>query len=376
MNVTLRKENVRLAVVGAGPSGLYAATTAARRGMRVTLFEKRGIGEHITCGECIFDSLDALTPPTAGLLYEVAAILFVARGAYRLRMGKYRRLWMVDRQSWQRQLAAAAADLGVDVRTGVKISPSGIKELCNYFEWIIDASGAPSLTSRAEGFTEEYFQQPLLAYQLELEDDFSSLFASRTIKVGFLSLIGKEYLPGYYWIFPKNNRTANVGVVYTRGDKGGHFLKLKELLRFVRERESLQTAKVIRKGGGLIPTRILPRLVHDRIILTGDAAGLTSPLHGGGIDLACLSGTMAVDAIAKGTAGVAAYRRNLLSLMKSRLYLERRLIAKMQSLSFAGFDDLIHAAAVNRPGIRTRVALRHPDLLAAAWRWLKRQRPL
>ena len=34
------------------------------------------------------------------------------------------------------------------------------------------------------------------------------------------------------------------------------------------------------------------------------------------------------------------------------------------------------ALAFGRAGIRTRVALRHPDLLAAAWRWLKRQRPL
>jgi len=371
-----KTRDVRLAVIGAGPGGLHAAAAAARRGMKVTLFEKRGIGEHITCGECIFDSLHALAPPAAGLLYEVEAILLVARDAYRLRMGQYRRLWMVDRRSWQQQLAAAAAGLGVDIRTGVKISPGGINDLLHNFDWIIDASGAPSLTSRAHGFTAEYFQQPLVAYQMELEADFSALFATRTIKAGFLSQFGKEYLPGYYWIFPKNDRTANVGVVYTRGDKVEQPLKVKELLRFVMARESLKTAKVLKKGGGLIPTRILQRLVHDRIILVGDAAGLTSPLHGGGIDLACISGNMAADAIGKGEAGVAAYRRDLLALMKHKLALERMLIHRMQTLSFADFDDLIHAAAVNRPGIRTRVALRHPDLLAAAWRWLKRQRPL
>jgi flavin-dependent dehydrogenase len=119
---------------------------------------------------------------------------------------------------------------------------------------------------------------------------------------------------------------------------------------------------------------MLPRLVYGRIVLVGDAAGLTSPLHGGGIDLARISGIRAVEAISKGKQGVGAYRRELLSLIKHKLVLEEMLIAKMKTLSFTDFDDLLHAAAVRRAGIRTKVGLRHPGLLAAAWRWLKARR--
>jgi len=139
--------------------------------------------------------------------------------------------------------------------------------------------------------------------------------------------------------------------------------------------ESLGKARILAKGGGLIPTRVLNRLVYDRIILAGDAAGLTSPLHGGGIDMAVVSGTMAAAAAAKGPQAVAGYRRELLSLSRAKSALERILVAKMRELTFEDFDDLLHAAAVNRPGIRTRVGLRHPGLLTAAWRWLKK-RPL
>jgi len=372
MNKPAPARKTSLAVIGGGPGGLYAATAAARLGMAVTLLEKRTIGEHIVCGECIFDSLGLLTAPDDGLLYEVDAVLFVARGSYRLRMKKYRRLWMVERRRWQEHLAAAAAAAGVEIRTGVKLTPDGLKTLSGQYDWIIDASGAPSLTSRAYGFTEEYLCRPLLAYQVVVEDDFSHLFPSRTLKVGFLPRIGGEFLPGYYWIFPKTARMANVGVVYTRTVTGDFPLRLKGLLREVMKEESLGKARILAKGGGLIPTRVLDRLVYDRIILAGDAAGLTSPLHGGGIDMAVISGTMAAAAAAKGPQAVAGYRRELLSLSRAKSALERILVAKMRELTFEDFDDLLHAAAVNRPGIRTRVGLRHPGLLAAAWRWLKK----
>ena len=363
-----------LAVIGAGPGGLHAAIAAARRGMKVVLFEKGDVGDRIVCGECIFDSLGMLPPPGAGRLYDVRTILFSARGTYRLPIKNYLRLWMVDRRTWQRQLAAQAAALRVDVRCGEKITPAGVGELVSRYDWVIDASGAPSVTSRAYGFNGEYRRRPLLAYQYTVAGDFSALFSAATIKVGFLSWAPAECLPGYYWIFPKSAGVANVGVVFTRGGEDGFPLDLKGLLTKIMGRESLRPERVLRKGGGLIPTHMLPRLVYGRIVLVGDAAGLTSPLHGGGIDLARISGIRAVEALSKGKQGVGAYRRELLSLIKHKLVLEEMLIAKMKTLSFTDFDDLLHAAAVRRAGIRTKVGLRHPGLLAAAWRWLKARR--
>ncbi|HOF05822.1 MAG TPA: NAD(P)/FAD-dependent oxidoreductase [Syntrophales bacterium] len=371
--ISARNTGLHLAVIGGGPGGLHAAIAAARQGMKVTLFEKRELGEHIICGECIFDSLDLLPPPGAGLLYEVEAVLLSARGSYRLPIGRYRRLYMMDRRVWQRQLAATAADLGVSVLAGAKINIAGLRELRDRFDWIIDASGAPSITSRAYGFTGEYLRNPLLAYQYFVEGDFSALFLSRTIKVVFPPHVERDYLPGYYWLFPKNEHQANFGVVFTHGRAGKFPLRLKELLHEIAGRESLSLESVGHRGGGLIPTRILDRLVHERIVLVGDAAGLPSPLHGGGIDLACISGTLAAAAISKGATGVAAYRRDLLRLLQHKLAVEKILIAKMKTLSWAAFDDLIHAAAVRSAGIRTRVGLRHPGLLAAAWRWLQKR---
>jgi len=363
--------SLRLAIIGGGPGGLYGAIAAARQGMEVVLFEKGEIGAHIVCGECIFDSLGLLEKPAAGLLYKVETILFEAQGVHRLAIGDYRNLWMMDRRAWQRDLATKAANLGVVIRSGEKINANKLSEIKTNYDWVLDASGAPSVTSRTYDFSREYQRECLLAYQYVLKGDFSHL--RQTIKVGFLSHVKPEYLPGYYWIFPRDEQTANVGVVYAGGADRQFTLDIKSLLHEVLERESLGAATVLSKGGGLIPASILPVLVHENIILVGDAAGLTSPLHGGGIDLACISGTLAVEAIMKGKQGVAAYRNNLLALMKDKIALEALIIKKMRRLSFGDFDDLLQAAAVRKPWIRTKAAFRHPDLLIAAWRWLRKK---
>jgi digeranylgeranylglycerophospholipid reductase len=363
---------LHLAIIGGGPGGLYGAIAAARLGMEVVLFEKGEIGDHIVCGECIFDSLGLLEKPEAGLLYKVETILFEAQGVHRLAIRDYRNLWMMDRRAWQRHLAIKAANLGVVIRRGEKISADKLAEIKANYDWVLDASGAPSVTSRINGFSREYQRDCLLAHQYVLAGDFSHL--QQTIKVGFISHIQPEYLPGYYWVFPKDEQTANVGVVYTGSSDRKFTLEIKGILHEVLERESLRKATVLSRGGGLIPARILSRLVHDNIILVGDAAGLTSPLHGGGIDLACISGVLAVEAIMNGKQGVAAYRNNLLALMKDKITLETLIIKKMRCLNFGDFDDLLQAATVRKPWIRMKVGVRHPDLLIAAWRWLRKKR--
>ena len=66
---------MKIAIIGAGPGGLYAALAAAKKGMQVELFEKRRVGEGIVCGECIFDSLRIMPRPGLGLLRPVDEIL-------------------------------------------------------------------------------------------------------------------------------------------------------------------------------------------------------------------------------------------------------------------------------------------------------------
>jgi digeranylgeranylglycerophospholipid reductase len=361
---------MRLAIIGAGPGGLYAALTAAKRGMQVDLFEKGRVGGGIVCGECIFDALGVMTKPGRGLLHAVTEIVLQGVETYRLRVRADRPLWMVDRTLWQRELAEQAAAQGVMIHEKERISAGRLLAMKGAYDWVIDASGAPSITSRTYGFTKDYFRKYLLACQVVIQGDFSHLIPA--IKAGFLPELARETMPGYYWVFPRDAETANVGVGCAAPVNGAFRTDLKALLAEVLRKEGLSGEAVLKKGGGFIPARILPQLLYDNILLVGDAAGLTSPLHGGGIDLACLSGVLAVEAITEGRQRAESYRSRLVGYVKEKLAMETLMVEKMRTLNFKEFNDILHAASVNNAIIRTRVALRHPGLLFAAWKWVKK----
>ena len=359
---------MKIAIIGAGPGGLYAALTAAKQGIQVDLFEKRNVGEGIVCGECIFDSLRIMDRPGPGLLRPVDEIILQGYRPYTFPLSKHRPLWMLDRKTWQQDLAKQARDLGVTVYENSKITPGRLALLQKGYDWILDASGAPSVTSRRYQFSNEYFREYLLAHQLVLAGDFSMLWPR--IKVAFFPNLPAEFQPAYYWVFPKDERRANVGVVCTvRGALNKDRLDLKKLLTDALRNEGLTDAVVLERGGGIGATRMLPRLVYDNIIMIGDAAGLTSALHGGGIDMACLSGVLAVRAVNRGQSGVAGYERKLKDYLSERKALEEVTIRKMRRLSFERFDRLLGGITAKSRRTRLMTGLCHPDMLYTTLKW-------
>lgn len=124
-----------------------------------------------------------------------------------------------------------------------------------------------------------------------------------------------------------------------------------------------------KRGGGIATGRMPARLVYDNILLAGDAAGLTSALHGGGIDLACLSGVLAVSAVSDGQSGVDGYAGKLKDYLGERTALENVTIRKMRTMTFDEFDILLRGVTAKSNFTRLKTALRHPDMLYATLRW-------
>ncbi|MFO7570035.1 MAG: NAD(P)/FAD-dependent oxidoreductase [Smithellaceae bacterium] len=359
---------MKIAVIGGGPGGLYAALTAANYGGKVDLFEKRRIGEGIVCGECIFDSLRVIDRPGRGLLRPVDEIILQGRQPYPFALSRHRPLWMLDRKTWQQDLAAKARRKGVAIHENENITPSRLRRMIQDYDWVIDASGAPSVTSRLYRFTADYTKEFLAAYQVVLRGDFGALWPR--IKVAFFPDLPAFCQPAYYWIFPKDTQTANVGVVCTAKrhlDKSK--ANLKSMLSDVLHREGLNGMAVLEKGGGIATGRVLPKLVYDNILLAGDAAGLTSALHGGGIDLACLSGVAAAVAVREGKDGVQGYERKLKDYVRERNALEAVTIRKMRTMNFEQFDRLLAGVTAKSRFTRLKTGLRHLDMLYTTLKW-------
>lgn len=280
----------KIAVIGGGPAGLTAAIEGAKKGFEVDLFEQYKIGDHIRCAEGFFDTLNVLGEPKAGVRFKTEALDFKVKNTHSFATKDEVNLWMIDRKEWQIALGEEAKALGAVIHEESPVSRSKFQELTEQYDWIIDASGGPSVTSKALGWQSFYKETSGLTVQYTMLGDFSKyrgkIFAA--ILDGY---------PGYYWVFPKADNEANVGlIVFEETD-----VNLWHVLEDVIQIEQLDTGyERTRKLGGICPVVMPEQLVHGKSLLTGDAAGLVSALHGGGIDNACISARIAIDCIANG----------------------------------------------------------------------------
>ena len=306
-----------VAVIGGGPAGLSAAIRAAELGLNVVLYEKGKIGDGIKCAEGFIDTLGLLGRPEAGVLFKVEKAIFFAGRAYRIHLLEGYGLWMIDRSTWQKELAKRAQRIGVSIKEEFPINKNQVLEMLDTYRYIIDASGAPSITSKIYGFAPMYLRNASFSIQYVIEGDFGFL-GKNTIMAGY-----EPHYIGYYWIFPKGQNIANVGVGRFNGLKKGRALHLRHELNRILKKEGLDEYRILRKISGFCPSNTVDKLVWRDILLVGDAAALNSPLHGAGIDMACISGRMAAEAIASHQ--IHHYPARLWDVVGKKLTMEKRI---------------------------------------------------
>ncbi|WP_459212052.1 geranylgeranyl reductase family protein [Aquimarina rhabdastrellae] len=114
----------------------------------------------------------------------------------------------------------------------------------------------------------------------------------------------EESFPGYYWLFPTGNGNANIGVGMVLKTLPQNDTHLKELLTALIQKDKSLSARV---GNGQIKGKIQgwplatynakKKIIGNRLLLLGDAAGLINSLNGEGIQYALLSARWAADTI-------------------------------------------------------------------------------
>lgn len=311
------KEDIMVAVVGAGPAGSTAAEVVAASGTEVLLIDRKGeIGGPVQCGGFLPEAFEleglmprARLPQTLREIPERCILHRTELQRIYSPSGEYRQFAVagrvLDRRAYDRYLAARAA------RAGARILPAtrarledGMMHLSGHFrgkvrpQVIIGADGPRSVVSRAMG---NPAQETGICLEYEMVDVNIDTKAAEMYFSAY-------YAPGgYAWIIPLGQDTANVGIgvrsSYMAGQKPSSILG-----RFIREHpvaaEKLADGQVLAVMRGLVPSGGSCGVIQkSNMLLAGDAAGHVMATSGGGIPLAAVAGRVAGETAAANLQG-------------------------------------------------------------------------
>ncbi len=281
-----------IVVVGLGPAGSRAATVAAAAGYCVIAIERRAeAGSPVQCAEFVPSMIerDVLRLETVCEQPIARRVTFTEGGP--AQETRDFRGWMIDRAEFDRMLAANAADAGAECRYGsslIAVHADGTLHTSDGSALrpraVIGCDGPRSKLGSAIGRTNcALVETRQVTAPLIMPHDATDIFLSA------------DYRGGYGWLFPKG-AVANVGLGVAAENRD----RLKPLLsvlfgklssaRRVGTRPFMLTGGAIPVGGRL---HSIGELGRTRVLLAGDAAGLTNPVTGAGIASAVQSGTLA-----------------------------------------------------------------------------------
>ncbi|MBS7639230.1 MAG: NAD(P)/FAD-dependent oxidoreductase [Candidatus Bathyarchaeia archaeon] len=286
-------EDVDVAIIGAGPSGLIAAREASVRGVKVVVLEEHGeIGLPCHCaGLLSIRGLDQIGAPSSGASY----IQNRFRGAHffspsNLSFTVERRNYVacvVDRHLLDNFLASQALESGSEIRLNSRVQ----SVRCDGKGWILNIGGYDRLRAKiiidAEGASPRILGmtglRPLKTTRLlrGLSADIKGVSLDPDyVEVHFSTRIA----PGLFaWVIPlEDGEAARVGLA-CRGSN-----PYRRLIKFVKKRFERDIG-----GGGLRPLTYRSGLVitcgpikktyGDGLLVVGDSAGQVKPITGGGV---------------------------------------------------------------------------------------------
>lgn len=291
-------------VVGGGPGGAWAAKHAADKGARVLLLEKdREIGVPVRCAEAVGGpGFKAVVDPQPRWITNViyGAVLVAPNGNEVVMESEGEQGYMLERKIFDYDLVQMATMSGVDVMTKAYVSelskPNGVvqgvgvQHLGRHYKIgakiVIGADGVESRVGRWAG----------LRTNIKVKDMESCLqMTLSNIKVDpkyIYFYFGREVAPGgYLWVFPKNDRVANVGLGIS-----GEYARYKSAQKYLHEfidRHFPNAAVLYTVVGGVPCAPTLKRITADGLMLVGDAAHQVNPMSGGGIVTAMMAGRIA-----------------------------------------------------------------------------------
>lgn len=278
----------KIVVIGGGVGGLAAAKTLAEEGIPPLLLEKNKNFGQKACGEmvaeefCGFTIYDFLGDESVILKkFDRVIINFWGREYFfnlKNSIFGFKRLLQIDKKAFEESLAKEAEKLGTKIFLGREVKKLERKKDSILINGEIEAKiviGADGFHSIVRKFT----GQKIKNYGFAI-----SGYGESEIEYPYFVFDPRIVQKGYAWIFPRKEKKANMGC-------GG--LEIKKISQFLERFLKKFGLEITNKKGAFLPGQLPLKTYFDNIILVGEAACLTDPFWGGGINAAIFSGYLA-----------------------------------------------------------------------------------
>lgn len=289
-----------MAVVGSGPAGSISALSLAREGVRVMIIEKETLPRPKICGGGVVRRALRLLPVDVSEIIErecyVAEVNLVSALLHFTSKRDEPMVSMTMRDRFDFLLVSAAKEAGAEVQEKCPVrdvvNHADKVELVTsggslFAQFVVAADGAGSIVAKRAGWKETRNLAPALECKVFVKDELLE-------RLGHAARFDFGLIPsGYAWTFPKKDHLS-MGVLSMRPGP----VKLNRMFEQYLKLINLDGVVSIKRRGSLIP--VSPRkdgFVKNRVLLTGDAAGLVDPVVGEGITSAVMSGMIAAKAL-------------------------------------------------------------------------------
>ncbi|MCX6283478.1 MAG: geranylgeranyl reductase family protein [Bacteroidetes bacterium] len=286
-------------ISGAGPAGSIAAYHLQKSGISTLILEKSAFPRYKVCGAGLTHKILSVIP------FDLSPIVHTTIHSFRFSSGfkdvytrtnKLPLMYCTMRDEFDAFLLEQAVNAGARVLTSEKVTGLS-QDACGVYvktvhgeyrsQFLIGADGASSLVARSFGLNNNI--EWGMAWEAEVRSGPEILEKySETVFLDWGTFPG-----GYAWIFPKKDHFS-IGI-------GGPAHMARRMPGYYNDFIAscgIPILETISNRSHPLPVRSRKALCHSgRVLVAGDAAGLTDALTGEGIYWAVKSGTIAAGVI-------------------------------------------------------------------------------